>query len=314
MIVTYNNVERLNKLIESDKKKVISDTESKYRSQLFQLADTIHERKNVEIILLAGPTCAGKTTSARLLKEVLQKRGMDVVTISMDDFFINRDDTPFLPNGLRDLDSPKTVNVKQMEECFKSFFAGKPTGFPTFEFKSGVNIPNSFTLTKRSNTIVIFEGLHVLNPYIYEHIGTTKYFKVYVSAMKGFRYKDTIMDPVQLRLLRRIIRDVDRRGFTPEHTLNSWDTVCDAENKYINPYREDVDYFINTTHDYEVGVYRGAIRQLYDAGKITNADMERMKFMDLVQNSDIVERTLIPDTSLMWEFVDKPYLKEDEGV
>ena len=313
MKIAYHDIERLNKLITSDKKKIIADTESKYRSQLFQLADTIHERKNVEIILLAGPTCAGKTTSARLLKEVLEKRGKDVVTISMDDFFIDREKTPFLPNGLRDLDSPMTVNVEQMETCFKSFFAGKTTGFPIYDFKSGVNIPNSFKLTKKPNTIVIFEGLHSLNPYIYEHLGTTNYYKVYVNAMKGFRYEDEVLDNVELRLLRRMIRDVDRRGHSPESTLNGWETVCDAENKYINPYREDVDYFINTTHDYELGVFKDAVQMLYQRGKLTDEDIKRIDFMDVVTHSANVERTLIPDTSLMWEFVDKPILGENEG-
>ncbi len=313
MKIAYHDIERLNKLITSDKKKIIADTESKYRSQLFQLADTIHERKNVEIILLAGPTCAGKTTSARLLKEVLEKRGKDVVTISMDDFFIDREKTPFLPNGLRDLDSPMTVNVEQMESCFKSFFAGKTTGFPIYDFKSGVNIPNSFKLTKKPNTIVIFEGLHSLNPYIYEHLGTTNYYKVYVNAMKGFRYEDEVLDNVELRLLRRMIRDVDRRGHSPESTLNGWETVCDAENKYINPYREDVDYFINTTHDYELGVFKDAVQMLYERGKLTDEDIKRIDFMDVVTHSENVERTLIPDTSLMWEFVDKPILGENEG-
>lgn len=313
MIVTYNDVQKLNKIIEGDKLKLIKDTESKYRGQLFQLADLIYQKGDVEIVLLAGPTCAGKTTSARLLKEVLQKRGMDVVTISMDDFFIDREKTPFLANGLRDLDSPKTVNIQQMEECFKSFFAGKTTGFPVYDFKSGVNVPNSFTLTKKPNTIVIFEGLHVLNPYIYEHVGTNKYFKMYVSAMEGFRYKDTVMTNVDLRLLRRMIRDVDRRGHSPQSTLNGWATVCDAENKYINPYRDNVDYFINTTHDYEIGVYKEAIANLYERGKLTDEDIKRIEFLDVVMSSESIERKDIPDTSLMWEFVDKPYLQEGEG-
>ena len=313
MQVIYHDIERLNKLIGSDKKKVIYDTESKYRSQLFQLADTIHERQNIDIILVAGPSCAGKTTSARLLKEVLEKRGMDVVTISMDDFFIDRDKTPFLPNGLRDLDNPKTVNVQLMEECFKSFWSGKETGFPIYDFKLGVNIPNSFKLKKKANTIVIFEGLHTLNPYLYEHLGTNHYFRVYVSAMSGFRYQDELLDNVQLRLLRRIIRDVDTRGHNPEHTLNSWSNVCDAEDKYINPFREEVDYFINTTHDYELAVYKRCISELRARGKFTKKDENRIPFMSVINHCDSISRRHIPDTSLMWEFIQKPYLDNDEG-
>ncbi|MBP5651498.1 MAG: hypothetical protein J6X00_02380 [Clostridia bacterium] len=314
MEVIFHDIERLNKLIGSDKKKVINDTESKYRSQLFQLADIIHDKKNVDIILLAGPSCAGKTTSARLLKEVLEKRGMDVVTISMDDFFIDREKTPFLPNGLRDLDNPKTVNVELMEKCFKSFWSGKETGFPVYDFKLGVNIPDSFKLTKKDNTIVIFEGLHTLNPYLYEHLGTQNYFRVYVSAMTGFRYEDELLDNVELRLLRRIIRDVDTRGHNPASTLKSWESVCDAENKYINPFRGDVDYFINTTHAYELSVYKRCVAELRARGKLTDEDIANISFMPVVMHCDSISRNHIPDTSLMWEFIQKPYLGKEEGT
>ena len=312
MQVQYSDIERLNKLIGSNKRKVILDTESRYRSQLFQLADTIQERNNIDIILIAGPSCAGKTTSAKLLKEVLEQYDMDVVTISMDDFFIDREKTPFLPNGLRDLDNPTAVNVEQMRECFSSFWAGKETGFPTYDFKRGVNVPNSFKLKRKENTIVIFEGLHSLNPYIYENLGTNNYFRVYVSAMSGFRYQDELLDNVELRLLRRIIRDVDTRGHSPESTLNGWETVCEAEEKYINPYREEVDYFINTTHEYELSVYKSCILELKARGKITDIDINRLSFMPVVSHCTSIQRSNIPDTSLMWEFIQKPLLKEGE--
>ena len=306
MIEKYYDVERINKLLGANPQKVIVDTESNYRGQLFRLADDIEERGNVQVVLLAGPSCAGKTTSAKLLKEVLEKKGKHVITVSMDDFFINRADTPFLPNGQRDYENPHTVNAKQIEECFTKLWTGQPTGFPVFDFKEGINMPNQKTLTKQDNTIVIFEGLHALNPYIYEHLGTTNYYRVYIGSMSGFRYQDDIIDVVDLRLIRRIIRDIDTRGYSVADTLKSWDTVCDGENKYINPYREEVDYFIDTTHMYELSVYKACILELRARNMVSDADFEGMPLISVVMHGTSLGKDLIPDTSLMWEFVQKP--------
>ncbi len=299
----YLNVEILNKKIETDSKKLLLDMESRFRGQLFTVANKIMEKKDVEVILLAGPSCAGKTTSAKLLKEVLEKQDKNVVTISMDDFFIDRDKTPFLSNGNRDLDSPKSVNTDLLEKCFTSFFSGKRTGFPVYDFITGKNMPNSFYLKKKNNTIIIFEGLHALNPEIYSHLGTDKYFKLYVNALSGFDYRENEMSPRNLRLLRRMVRDVDRRNLTPESTLKNWPSVCDAEDKYITPFKDNADYCINTTHDYELGVFKVAFNNLINQNKITP---EKYPCFEVLNESYEINREALPNTSLMWEFVDNP--------
>lgn len=292
-----------NKKISDNVEKLILDTESAYRGQLFKVADTILEKDNIQVVLLAGPSCAGKTTSANLLKECFEKRGKDVVTISMDDFFIDRDKTPFLPNGLRDLDSPNSVDIAHMEECFRSFFAGVTTTFPIYDFKTGTSAHTSFKLTKKQNTIVIFEGLHTLNPVLYKHLGTENYFKIYVNSLTGFCTDDCIMSARELRLLRRMIRDVDRRDLSPQTTLKNWSAVCDAEDKYITPFANNADIFIDTTHDFELGIYKEAFENLIKRGKVTPA--EYVKY-DVLSASNEVDRAYLPKSSLMWEFVDPP--------
>lgn len=300
------NVEVINKKIDTNQKKLILDVESRYRGQLFNVAFKVLENPNINVILLAGPSCAGKTTSAKLLKEVLEKHKKHVVTISMDDFFIDREDTPFLSNGQRDLDSPKCVNTEMLEKCFSSFFAGKKTGFPVYDFISGKNNPNSFYLKKKKNTIVVFEGLHVLNPEITSHLGTENYYKIYVNALSGFEHQNNKMSHTNLRLLRRMVRDVDRRNLTPETTLKNWPNVCDAEDKYITPFKDVADYCINTTHDYELGVFKEAFEALIKQNKITP---DKYTCFDVLNASEYVNKSQLPETSLMWEFVDNPHTK-----
>lgn len=297
-----------NKKIKDNVEKLILDTESAYRGQLFKVADAILDNGDIQVVLLAGPSCAGKTTSARLLKECFEKRGKDVVTISMDDFFIDRDKTPFLPNGLRDLDSPNSVNMTLMEECFKSFFSGITTTFPIYDFITGTSANSSFKLTKKSNTIVIFEGLHTLNPVLYEHLGTDKYFKIYVNTLSGFTDGNDRMSARELRLLRRMIRDVDRRELSPQTTLKNWPAVCDAEDKYITPFANNADFFIDTTHAFELGIYKEAFEDLIKRKKVT--PKEYVKY-NVLSASIEVDRGLLPKSSLMWEFVDPPKHKKN---
>lgn len=301
------NIKNINDKIENDVKKIILDTESRYRGQLFRLADKIISRRNTNMVLIAGPSCAGKTTSAELLKEILEKRGRHVVTIGMDDFFHDRDKSPLLENGLKDLDSPRAVNLEQMKQCFESLFAGKKTPFPTFDFIAGKNIPDTKTLQLKYNSIVIFEGLHVLNPVILNNIGTQNYYKIYVNALSHFKLGHEKMKTVDIRLFRRMIRDVGRRKHSVDTTLQNWETVCDAERKYITKFKRTVDAVIDTTHDYELGILKVAFEEMIEKKQ---AKYSQIKFANLIKEISTVDKRLLPHTTLMWEFVDHPVEEE----
>ena len=303
------NVKKINENIVADTRKVLLDTESRYRGQLFNVAEKILANRHIEVVLLAGPSCAGKTTSARLLKEIFEQRGRDVITLSMDDFFIDREKSPVLPNGLKDFDSPCNVNTEQMKECFDSLLADKETGFPEYDFISGKNISNRFTYKKKYNTIIIFEGLHVLNPKVNFVFDPDKCYKIYVNALSNFSLNKKRMNTVDIRLLRRMIRDVRKRNHTPEKTLESWQLVCDAEKKYITPFKKYADSIIDTTHEYELSVFKGEFNTLIKQKKITYDAVNFREFLEESENMDINQ---LPDTSLMWEFLIKPEKKESE--
>jgi len=309
MLTKYISIKKVNSEIESDTRKVILDTESRYRGQLFSLAEKVLEKKDTNMVLLSGPSCAGKTTSARLLKEILEQRGRHVITISMDDFFINRKETPLLPDGSKDFDSPRALNMELMKKCFTKLFKDGKATFPEYNFITGINNHQAKEIQLKYNSIIIFEGLHALNPLLIENIGTTKYYKIYVNAMSHFKLDRQVMNSVDIRLFRRIVRDIGRRQYSVKHTLENWDAVCDAEDKYITKYRKHADSVINTTHEYELGILRAAFEEMIEKGQ---AKYSQLPFAEIVKTAKLVDKCLLPDTTLMWEFVDAP--SDDEKL
>jgi uridine kinase len=298
----YLNIKLVNKKVENNIEKFILDTDSRYRGQLFTLVNKILAKNDVKIVLLAGPSCAGKTTTANLIKQILELKGRTVDVISMDDFFIDLDKRQPLPDGSLDFDSPEIIDYDLMRECFSSLFSGKDTYFPVYDFKSSKSIPNSHLYKHKMNSIVIFEGIHVLNPRLLKNIGTENYFRIYVSPLESFKNDKNILTTKNLRLLRRSVRDIQRRGTSATKTAQMWPGVVEVEEKYIEPYRTKVDYYVSTTHAYELGVYRGEIEKFIIEGKIKPEDVP---FPEFVYGVDPISKDLIPDTSLMWEFVDK---------
>ena len=298
----YVNVKNIVKKQDRDLNKFILDNESRYRGQLFTIANKIINKKNVQIVLLSGPSCAGKTTTAKLLKSILELKGRVVDVISMDDFFIDLDKRKILPNGKRDFDSPDILDYALMQDCFSRYFNGEDVYFPEYDFKNSKSIPNSKLHKYKYNTIVIFEGIHVLNPRLLKSLGTSNYFRLYVSPLESFKSDKQVLTTKNLRLLRRVVRDIQRRNTPASKTLEIWPEVTAVEEKFIEPYRTKVDYFVNTTHEYELGVYKGELTRFVEEGKIKK---EEIPFLDLIDYVEPISKDIIPDTSLMWEFVDK---------
>ena len=298
----YLNVKNIVNKQEKDINKFILDNDSRYRGQLFTLANKILSKKGVQIVLLAGPSCAGKTTTANLLKQILELKGKAVDVMSMDDFFIDLDKRQLLPNGKPDFDSPDILNYELMSNCFTRYFAGEDVYFPEYNFKEGKCELDRKLYKYKYNSIIIFEGIHVLNPRLLKSLGTSKYFRIYVSPLASFKTDKEILTSKNLRLLRRTVRDVVRRGTTATRTKEIWPSVVEVEEKYIETFRNKVDYYVNTTHEYELGVYKSEIARFLKEGKISEDELIFTNFLDAV---DAVDKSLIPDTSLMWEFVDK---------
>lgn len=298
----YTDIKHINKKIDNNLEKFILDTDSRYRGQLFTLVNKILSKNNVKIVLISGPSCAGKTTTAKLIKQILELKGRTVDVISMDDFFIDLDKRKPLPNGKPDFDSPDIIDYDLMRNCFSKLFSGEDTYFPEYNFQTSKSMPNQKLYKHKANSIIIFEGIHVLNPRLLENLGTKDYFRVYISPLKSFKKENQLLTSKNLRLLRRTIRDIKRRNTSAAKTMEIWPEVVEVEEEYIEKFRTKVDYYVDTTQDYELGVYRGEIENFIKEGKIKE---EEVPFMNIVGSVDFISKSLIPETSLMWEFVDK---------
>lgn len=310
MITEFINIKDVNKQLEDNNIKVMLDNESSYRSQLFNLVNkALKPKRKPKILLLAGPSCAGKTTTAHILKEILEHKKYKAIIVSMDDFFLNRDDTPLLPNGMKDFDGLAAVNLNQMKECFSELFTKGAAGFPRYDFITGLNLKDEYYLEYDKRTIIIFEGLHVLNPELIKHLGTNDVFKVYVSALKGFKNSEYSKIGIRnLRLIRRMIRDVKRRGKSPEATIKTWRNVCEAEDDYITPFKDSADFLVDTTHEFELALYKNEFFEIV----ANNRDVDfQISFLQAFDESASLDKRLLPDTSLMWEFIDKPELEDE---
>ncbi len=304
MIRDFINVNEVSNQLENNYMKVMLDSESYYRGQLFKVANQIlKHRKKYRIVLLGGPSCSGKTTTANLLKGIIESKHKKAIVISMDDFFVDREKTPLLPNGMKNYDGLCAVNLEQMKDCFTTFFKKGEAKFPRYNFETGINEKDYYEYSNKDNPIIIFEGIHVLNPELINNLGVKEIFKIYISTLSGFKGDNgTIMSTRQVRFVRRMIRDSERRSTNPEKALKTWRNVCDAEDTYIAPFKEDVDFNINTTHRYEVALYKTEFFKIMAEHREI---LESLSFLYLFDETVSLTRDKLPDTTLMWEFISK---------
>lgn len=301
MLTNYIDVEKINLKIKKNAKAFVEECEYKYRVQLEKIAEKIMARKNpVKIILLGGPSCAGKTTSARLLDNVLESYGKNVISIEMDNFFISRDKRPRLPNGSVDYDSINIVDLKLMKKCFTELFETGKVMMPKYDFINGVSVPNSELVEADKDTIIIFEGIHTLNPKLIAELGTEDFYKIFINNFDGYQLGDKKIEPREFRMVRRMVRDVQFRGVTFFNTIKHWVDVTDAEDLYIMPYSNDVDSKINTSHAYELGLFRSEVLDSLNAGEI---DTQKLPFASIFEASEDIADELLPENTLMREFI-----------
>lgn len=301
MQTKYFNIEEINSEIKAGAQKFVDTVESNYRNQLERVANDILAReKPVKIILLGGPSCAGKTTSAKLIDEVLEAHGKKVISVEMDNFFISRDERPRLPNGSIDYDSINIVDLKLMKKCFLELFETGKTMLPVYDFINGVSVPNSELIEADKDTIIIFEGIHTLNPKLIKELGTDDFYKIFINNGNGYKLGETTIEPRQFRMVRRMVRDVEFRGVSMANTIKHWKDVTDAEDLYIMPFSDDVDIKINTSHEFEIDLFKDAV---LDALNNNEIDKVKMPWVDVFKKVEPLSKKLLPKTTLMKEFL-----------
>lgn len=308
---------QFNHKVKEDQKDLILLSEALHEKKISDLAKKIVQKENVKMILIAGPSSSGKTTFAGKLKNALRLRGLKPITISVDNYFVERKDTPRDENGEYDFESIESIDLKLFNSHIQSLIDGEEIEVPTFDFTVGTKryLGNKLKLGK--DEIIIMEGIHCLNDKLTESIPNEYKFKVYISALTvlSLDYFNRI-STTDTRLLRRIIRDHRTRGYNAEQTLLNWKSVRRGERKNIFPYQETADFMFNSSVFYELGALKDlVIPLLLEIPKTSKVYFEAQRLIDFLEYFESIERRYIPNNSLLREFIggsvyEKNYLEE----
>ena len=236
---------------------LINVSEALQEKKISQIADTIAARKEIKVVLIAGPSSSGKTTFCKRLSVQLLASGVKPVQISLDDYFVNRTETPKDENGELDYESIYALNIPLINEQFNALFRGEEVELPKYNFQTGMSEKSGKKLHLGENNILLVEGIHALNPALTEQIADDKKFKIYTSALTTILLDDHNYIPTtDNRLLRRIVRDYKYRGCSAQETIHRWPSVRAGENKWIFPYQEQADVMFNTALLFELAVIK----------------------------------------------------------
>ena len=236
---------------------LINVSEALQEKKISQIADTIAARKEIKVVLIDGPSSRGKTTFCKRLSVQLLASGVKPVQISLDDYFVNRAETPKDENGELDYESIYALNIPLINKQFNALFRGEEVELPKYNFQTGMSEKSGKKLHLGENNILLVEGIHALNPALTEQIADDKKFKIYASALTTILLDDHNYIPTtDNRLLRRIVRDYKYRGCSAQETIHRWASVRAGENKWIFPYQEQADVMFNTALLFELAVIK----------------------------------------------------------
>lgn len=306
-LMKINTVYRLNKKIKEGKiKELILFSEAIHEKKIAEIANQIKQRKNVRMILIAGPTSSGKTTFAGKLGMALRVQGIKPVTISVDNYFVEREQNPVDGNGNYDFECMEAIDVDLFNAQLVDLLAGKEVNLPTFDFTTGHKQYLGNQLKLKEDEILVVEGIHCLNDELTNQIAKENKFKIYISDLTvlNIDYYNRI-STTDTRLIRRIARDYQFRNYSALHTLKMWDSVGRGEKKYIFPYQEQADCMFNSSIIYELAVLKDFVVPLLEQIDDTNPEYsDARRLIDMLQYFESVkEIDLIPNNSLLREFI-----------
>ena len=311
IIMRLSNAGDVNKAImRGHASELIQVSEALQEKKIVQIAEDIESRFHreqdpVRIVLITGPSSSGKTTFCKRLSVQLLACGLRPVSFSTDDYFVNRVDTPKLPNGDYDFDNIEAVEYSLLEDHLLRLMQGERVEIPEYNFVTGKREWNGKKLKLGSDTVLIIEGIHALNPLLTKKLPDTLKYKIYISALTSISLDDHNWIPVRdNRLLRRIIRDYNKGAFTAQQTIAQWKNVMEAENQWIFPYQESADVMFNSALNIEFAVLRThAEIILSSVPKNCPEYSEAHRLLKFIHFFLPVSDKEIPPTSIMREFV-----------
>ncbi len=284
---------------------IINISEALQEKKIAKIAEEIASRKGVKLVLLAGPSSSGKTTSCKRLSIQLAVNGLKPLQISLDDYFVDREKTPKDASGEYDYESIYALDLDLINEQFNALFRGEEVELPKYDFQSGKSKKSGNKLKMNDNNVLVVEGIHALNPELTAHIPQEQIFRVYASALTTILLDNHNYIPTtDNRLLRRIIRDNKYRGVSAQETIHRWPSVRAGENKWIFPFQENADAMLNTAMLYELAVIKTQAEPLLQqVPENCEEYAEAYRLLKFLKYFKGIPYNNLPPTSLLREFL-----------
>lgn len=284
---------------------IINISEALQEKKIAKIAEEIASRKGVKLVLLAGPSSSGKTTSCKRLSIQLAVNGLKPLQISLDDYFVDREKTPKDASGEYDYESIYALDLDLINEQFNALFRGEEVELPKYDFQSGKSKKSGNRLKMNDNNVLVVEGIHALNPELTAHIPQEQIFRVYASALTTILLDNHNYIPTtDNRLLRRIIRDYKYRGVSAQETIYRWPSVRAGENKWIFPFQENADAMLNTAMLYELAVIKTQAEPLLQqVPENCEEYAEAYRLLKFLKYFKGIPYNNLPPTSLLREFL-----------
>lgn len=307
-VLGYCTLDKINETIRNgNAKELILLSEALHEKKISQIADMVAKDRSKRIVLIAGPSSSGKTTFAKRLGIQLRLNGLKPKTISVDNYFVEREQTPKDEDGKLDFESIEAVDLKLLNDHLVRLLNGEEIEMPTFNFMNGHKEYLGHKMKLEEDEVLVMEGIHCLNDNLTPAIPKEQKFKIYISALTvlNIDYYNRI-STTDTRVIRRTVRDSQFRGYDAKHTLAAWPSVSKGEQKNIFPYQEDADVMFNTSLIYEINALRNYALPLFE--KITKDDpeySEAKRLCKFLEYFEPIDTEIVPKNSLIQEFIGK---------
>lgn len=303
-----NHLEQINDGALKCPEKMIRDVEASYQENLRNIARNIYEdHKEVKIIMLSGPSSSGKTTTAHMLQYMLSTFQIHSHIISLDNFYRGKYEAPLMADGSRNYETVDALRVDKLKECLKAVAETGRVSVPVYNFELGRAEAQEREYQLGEHDLVIIEGIHALNPLFTRELPEEKLVKLYVSVKQMIKDANgEVMSPLDIRLVRRIVRDIRERNTTAEETIAMWASVVAGENSYIRPYRISADYTVNSIHLYEPCVLRTVAIPILREIPLDNPGYNKARDLESrLMRFEPLNTSLVPEDSMLREFLGK---------
>lgn len=288
---------------------LIQVAEALQEKKIVQIAEEIdrryHSESPVRVVLITGPSSSGKTTFCKRISIQLMACGLNPISFSTDDYFVNRVDTPKLPDGSYDFDNFEAVDYRALEKDLLALLRGEEVSVPEYNFVTGIREYNGKRLQLKPGSVLLLEGIHALNPRLTEQVPEENKFRIFISTLTCTALDDHNWIPASdNRLLRRIVRDYNKGAFTARQSINQWPNVCASEEMWINPYQENADVMFNSAYLLEFAVMRNhAEAILASVPKNCPEYSEAHRLLRFLHYFTPVSDNEIPATSMIRQFI-----------